>query len=132
MKKVGYKQIIEHVNDSPKIESKILDLTSVMSSRHDPSANKTTDVNTFLQRPVRYYFAVTTNGGGMTSAYNHACYFDKKEDAVKAHKELRLKLYDQVTAPFLKKINSRVCLTQTDKEKINTIIQRFDELKKVD
>lgn len=131
MKKTGYKQVIEHVNDSPQINSKILDLTSVMLSRYDSNAKKTTDVNTFLQRPVRYYFAVTTNGGGMTSGYNHACYFDKKEDAVKAHKELRLKLYDQVTAPFLKKINSRLCLTQDDKNKIHTIIKRFDELKKI-
>ena len=80
----------------------------------------------------RYYFDITVNGGGLSSAYKHLCYFDNKDQAENIHKDLCLKYYDQETKPFLKKIASKHFLTYKDKEKINSLFDKIDKMKSME
>jgi len=120
---IGYKQTITHVNDMPTIKTKIINMSNLYRYK-DGSQQR--------NQPDRYYFDVTVNGGGLMSAYKHACYFDNKEDAENKHKDLCLKFYDQETQPYLKKIKSNHFLSTKDKDKIFKIMDKIDNLKKVD
>jgi hypothetical protein len=126
MSVMGYKQIIEHKNDLPEIKTKIVNLSTLCRYKHKQiESHKSCE-------PDRYYFDITVNGSGLLSAYKHVCYFDNKEKAENIYKELRLKLYDQETKPFLKKIASNHILTTNDKEKIYKIFDKFENLKKIE
>jgi len=124
MSVMGYKQIIKHENDLPKIKTKIADLSTLCRYK-SAKTNK-------VHEPDRYYFDITLNGSGLLSAYKHVCYFDDKEKAESIYKELRLKLYDQETKPFLNKIASNYRLTTNDKERIYKIFNKFEKLKKIE
>lgn len=124
MSTIGYKQIIKHVNNLPKIKTKILNLSTLCRY-------KCYDLNN-IKKTDRYYFDVTVNGGGLLSAYKHVCYFDNKDEAEKTYRDLRIELYDQETKPFLNKIASNHFLTQEDKDKIYAIFDKHEKLKKVD
>ena len=124
MSTLGYKQVIEHVNDLPKVKTKILNLSTLCRY-------KCYDLNN-IKKYDRYYFDVTVNGSGLLSSYKHVCYFDNQDEAEKSYRDLRLKLYDQETKPFLKKIASNHFLTQKDKEKIYSIFDKHDKLKKLE
>jgi hypothetical protein len=124
MSNVGYKQIVEHKNDLPEIKTKILNLSTLCRYKCYDKNN--------IKKQDRYYFDVTVNGKGLLSAYKHVCYFDNKEIAEDIHKNLRLKLYDQETKPFLQKIASNHFLTQKDKEKIYNIFDKHDKLKAIE
>ena len=121
MSNVGYKQIVKHENSLPEIKTKIINLSTLC-------CYKCYDKNNTRQQD-RYYFDVTVNNTGLLSAYKHVCYFDDKEIAKNKYKDLRLKLYDQETKPFLNKIASRHFLTQKDKEKIYNIFDKHEKLK---
>lgn len=124
MSTIGYKQIIEHMNDLPKIKTKILNLSNIcryIDGTKDKSYGKD-----------RYYFDITVNGGGLSSAYKHICYFDDKFKAESLHKDLRTKYYDQETKPFLQKIASKHFLTYKDKEKIEELFAKIDKIKQVE
>lgn len=124
---IGYKQYQEHFNAIPEIKNEINELSLISTSRRDPNAKKTSDVNTFLKQPVKYYFDVTTRDKNVTTLFHHAYYYDKAEDAEKAHHMLRLKLYDQEVEPFMKKINKGKKLTETDQSRLQAIMQRMDK-----
>lgn len=120
MSTIGYKQVIVHTNDLPKIKTKIVNLSNIC--RYIDTKNKRNNQD-------RYYFDVTVNGGGLSSAYKHLYYFDNKDQAENSHKDLCLKYYDQETKPFLKKIASKHFLTYKDKEKINSLFDKIDKIK---
>ena len=120
MSTIGYKQVIVHTNDLPKIKTKIVNLSNIC--RYIDTKNKRNNQD-------RYYFDVTVNGGGLSSAYKHLYYFDNKDQAENSHKDLCLKDYDQETKPFLKKIASKHFLTYKDKEKINSLFDKIDKIK---
>ena len=120
MSTIGYKQVIVHTNDLPKIKTKIVNLSNIC--RYIDAKNKRNNQD-------RYYFDVTVNGGGLSSAYKHLYYFDNKDQAENSHKDLCLKYYDQETKPFLKKIASKHFLTHKDKEKINSLFDKIDKIK---
>lgn len=123
MSTIGYKQVIVHTNDLPKIKTKIVNLSNIC--RYIDTKNKRNNQD-------RYYFDVTVNGGGLSSAYKHLYYFDNKDQAENSHKDLCLKYYDQETKPFLKKIASKHFLTYKDKEKINSLFDKIDKIKNVE
>lgn len=124
---IGYKQYQEHFNTIPDIKNKISELSTISTSRRDPNAKKTSDVNAFLKRPVKYYFDVTTKDNNITTLFHHAYYYDHKDDAEKAHHMLKLKLYDQEVEPFMKKINKGKKLSEIDQSKLQAIMQRMDK-----
>lgn len=124
MSTIGYKQVIVHTNDLPKIKTKIVNLSNIC--RYIDCTNNKTNGHD------RYYFDVTVNGGGLTNAYKHLYYFDNKNQAENSHKDLCIKYYDQETKPFLKKIASKHFLTYKDKEKINSIFDKIDKIKQVE
>ena len=123
MSTIGYKQVIIHTNDLPKIKTKIVNLSNIC--RYIDTKNK-------RNHQDRYYFDVTVNGGGLSSAYKHLYYFDNKDQAENSHKDLCLKYYDQETKPFLKKIASKHFLTYKDKEKINSLFDHIDKIKNIE
>ena len=123
MSTIGYKQVIVHTNDLPKIKTKIVNLSNIC--RYIDTKNKRNNQD-------RYYFDVTVNGGGLSSAYKHLYYFDNKDQAENSHKDLCLKYYDQETKPFLKKIASKHFLTYKDKEKINSLFDKIDKIKNIE
>ena len=123
MSTIGYKQVIVHTNDLPKIKTKIVNLSNIC--RYIDAKNKRNNQD-------RYYFDVTVNGGGLSSAYKHLYYFDNKDQAENSHKDQCLKYYDQETKPFLKKIASKHFLTYKDKEKINSLFDKIDKIKNIE
>ena len=64
-----------------------------------------------------------------TTAFKHCYYFDNKEEAVSEHKKLKVKLYDQLTAPFLKKLDSKQSLSINDQMRLHAIFNRMDKLR---
>lgn len=124
---IGYKQSQTYFNKTPDIKNKINELSNIATSRYDPIAKRTNDINTFLKRPVKYYFDVTTKNQNVTTLFHHAYYYDKKEDAEKAHHLLRVQLYDQEIEPFMKKINKGKKLTEIDQSKLKAIIERMNK-----
>lgn len=128
-KVVGYKQNQEHFNCSPEIKTKISELSSISTCRYDPTAEKTGDIDEFLKRPIKYTYDITVKSEDALSVFKHSCYFDNREDAEKNHKNLRVKYYDQLTAPYLDKIKRRGKLSTYDQDEILGIIKKFDDLK---
>ena len=124
MSTVGYKQVVVHTNDLPKIKTKIVNLSNIC--RYVNCKNNETNGQ------ARYYFDVTVNGGGLSSACKHLYYFDDKVQAETSHKDLTLKYYDQETKPFLQKIASHHFLTYKDKEKIHSIFDKMDKIKSIE
>ena len=123
MSTIGYKQVIVHTNDLPKIKTKIVNLSNIC--RYIDAKNKRNNQD-------RYYFDVTVNGGGLSSAQKHLYYFDNKDQAENSHKDLCLKYYDQETKPIHKKIASKHFLTYKDKEKINSLFDKIDKIKNIE
>ena len=121
MSTLAYKQVIEHLNSSPVIKTKIIELSTLCRYKYRKD-----------NKPDRYFFDITLNNSGLMSASRHICYFDNKEEAEKKHRELQLKLYDQESEPFLRKIASNHYLTQKDKDKIMNLIDRFSNYKKIE
>ena len=119
---VGYKQTITHINNTPVIKAKIVNMSGLY--RYKDGSQKG-------NKPDRYYFDVTVNTDGLMSANKHACYFDSAEDAKNMHKEMLLKYYDQQVKPYLKKIASNHFLSTMDKDKILKIMDETENLKKV-
>lgn len=129
-KLVGYKQRQEHFNSIPKIESEINELSSIGTCRYDPKAYKTANIEDFLKRPLKYNFDITVKNKDTMSLFQHSCYFDTKEEAEKIHKKLRIKYFDQLTKPYLKKLSSNTKNISTfDQDDILNIFKKFDDLK---
>ena len=70
MSTIGYKQVIVHTNDLPKIKTKIVNLSNIC--RYIDAKNKRNNQD-------RYYFDVTVNGGGLSSAYKHLYFLTHKD-----------------------------------------------------
>ena len=124
---IGYRWNKDYFNVLPEVKHEIDELSTISTSRYDPNAKKTNDITTFMKRPFRYHFNVTTKNNGMSIPLNQSYYYDKKEDCEKAHHYLRLKLYDQETGPFLKKINAGKKLSEADQSRLLAIMERMDK-----
>lgn len=119
---IGYKQTKEYFNSVPQINSKIDDLSEVSTSYYDPKAPKTNDIKAFLKRPVRYHFAMTEKKPGSVTLFHHSCYFDNKDEALKAHQRFKLQVYDQRVSKYLNKINEGKQLSVVDQIELLNII----------
>lgn len=118
---IGYKQCIKYFNEYPNIKNEINELSNISTTRYNLNEKQTSDLNEFLKRPIRYYFDVTIKNKNISTLFCNSYYFDKKDDAEKAHHQLKLQIYDQKTAPFLNKINKGKKLTTLDKEKLTKL-----------
>lgn len=126
-KRIGYKQSQDYFNTTPIITDKIYDLSTICETRFDPT-KKAKTVSDLLQIPPKYYFSLNTKEKTASTLFKHCCYYDNLNDAKKAHKTFKLKLYDQETAPYLKKISNKRKLTLEDKDKILGIFDHIDNL----
>ena len=122
---VGYDQNIRHDNDKPAIKNDIYALSPISTSRYNPNEKATADIESFLKRPVKYYFNVVTKSKKETTAFKHSYYFDKQSEAIEEHRKLKVKWYDQLTKPFLDKLEHSSQLSIPDQVKLNTIIERL-------
>jgi len=125
---IGYKQYKEHFNSAPDIKMEIAELSTLGNCRYNPNDKKTADISEFLKRPVRYHFDIKVKPANVPTLFHHACYFDSKEDAEKAHRQFKIKLYDQQTKPYLDKIAKKRNLSVEDQEKILQIIDMIDKI----
>jgi len=124
MKTVGYKQFTEYFNKVPENYKRIDSISDLNTSYYDPTAKKATTIQEIHKRKKRYCFNLTipTNN---TSAKKHIYYYDSKEEAQKHHKQLKAQLYDQLTKPYLKKIERGRKLTIKDEETLIEIMNSF-------
>jgi hypothetical protein len=130
---IGYKQYQEHFNTHPEIKNNILELSTIGKSHYNPELPKTSNVNTVLARPVRYYFNVTIRKNEESSCFKHSYYFDDIIEAKKAHLSMRKKFYDQKMEPYLKKIKAKnQSLSLEDKDNIFNLIDYMNKLKVID
>ena len=125
---VGYRQNIKHLNKKPDLKNNIYELSTVSISRYYPDAPKTSDPKVALQRSPRYCFNVSTKAKEDTTAYRHCYYFDNKDEAIAEHTKLRLRWYDQLTAPILKKLEHSAQLSIQDQMRLDSIINRIERL----
>ena len=128
-KSVGYKQLKEHFNAFPEADFTIDTLSAIGTCRYDPEAKKTASMQDFMKRPVKYYFNVLEKVPQRATSFQHSYFFDKKEDAEKCHKQLRIKLYDQLTKKYLDKMDSNKRLTVYDQAELLKIIDQVSALR---
>ena len=126
---VGYGQNIKYLNKKPDLKTEIYDLSAVVESRYNTSKEKISSVEEFMKYPIKYCFNVSAKSKTETTAFKHCYYFDNKEEAVSEHKKLKVKLYDQLTAPFLKKLDSKQSLSINDQMRLHAIFNRMDKLR---
>ena len=126
---VGYKQSLIYMNKKPEIKTEIYDLSAIVESRRDNSKEVITSVQEFMKKPIKYCFNVSVKADTEKTAFRHSYYFDNKEEATKEHKKLKVKLYDQLTEPFLKKLNTQQTLSMQDQLKLNLIFDKLDRLR---
>lgn len=125
---VGYGQYVTHINKKPDLKSEIYDLSTVSISRYNPDEPKTSDPQVMLKRSPRYCFNVSAKSKQETTAYRHSYYFDNIEEAKEEHRKLKIRLYDQLTAPILQKLKSSANLTIKDQILLQDIMTRIDNL----
>lgn len=130
MSLTGYKQNQKYVNCVPEVKTKIHALSNIRVTRYDPYAEKTCNAEDFMKRPVRYNFSITTQAKEAFSLFTHNCYFDTLKSAQDAHKDFRLKLYDQKVKPYLNKLKTTK-LTGDEKTEILDIFDEIDKLKEI-
>jgi len=124
MKTVGYKQFTEYFNESPKNYKYIDSISDLNTSYYDPTAKKVTTIKEMHKRKKRYCFNLTIPTSS-TSSKRHIYYYDSKEEAQKYHRKLKAQLYDQLTKPYLKKIENGRKLTIRDEETLTEIMNSF-------
>lgn len=125
---VGYGQKVEHLNTKPDIKTEIYDLSTVSVSHYYPDKPKTSNPKEVLERKPRYCFNVSSKTKEQTTAFRHSYYFDSKEEATQEHKKLKIKLYDQLTSPILKRLKHCSQLSIQDQTLLSSIIERIDAL----
>ena len=126
---VGYGQKIEHVNTKPDLKTDIYDLSTLSTSYYYPNKPKTSDPKEVLKRTPRYCFNVSSKTKEQTTAFRHSYYFDSKEEAAEEHRKLKVKLYDQLTEPILKRLEHCSQLSIQDQTLLDSIIERIDKLR---
>ena len=126
---VGYGQHTTHFNKKPELESNIYDLSRIAKSWYDPKASKTETKEEILKRKAKYFFSVSTKAKTETTAHRHSYYFDNETEARAEHQKLKVRLFDQLTEPLLKKAKSNVGLGIQDQLQLNSIMERFDNLR---
>lgn len=124
MKAVGYKQFTEYFNKIPGNYKKIDSISDINISYYDPTAKKVNTLQDLYKRKKRYCFNLTIPTD-TSSAKKHIYYFDSEKEAKKHHRQLKTQLYDQLTKPFLSKINRGRKLTIQEEEKLTEIINSF-------
>ena len=125
---VGYGQYVSHINENPDLKNEIYDLSTVSISRYNPDAPKTSDPQVMLKRSPRYCFNVSSKSKQETTAYRHSYYFDSIEKAKEEHRKLKIRLYDQLTAPILQRLKSSSRLNISDQVLLDDIIAKIDSL----
>ena len=131
-KKIGYKQFTESFNQSPNIKGRIAKLSTISTCRYDPVAPKTSNLETFLKRPIKYCFSIVSKKNTEISYSMHTCYYDKKEDAIEAHSKHKIELYDQLTTPYLKQLKANRRLSLHDKDMLFKIFDDMDKLNEIE
>ena len=126
---VGYGQYFKHINTKPDLENDIYDLSTLCISRYHPDQPSTDNVKEILSRSPRYYFNVSTKAKSETTASRHSYYFDNKEEASVEHKKLRIRLYDQLTEPLLKKLQHTSQLSIQEQTFLDSIVSRIECLR---
>ena len=126
---VGYGQNINHINTKPDIKTEIYDLSTMSTSWYYPEAPKTNDLRVVLARKPRYCFNVSAKSKKESTAYRHSYYFDNKEEATEEHRKLKVRLYDQLTTPILKKLKHSSQLSIHDQTNLYEIMRRIENLR---
>ena len=126
---VGYDQYIKHFNTKPDLKNDIYDLSTISISRYYPDKPKTSDPKEVLSRSPRYCFGVSTKSKQETTAFRHSYYFDSKEEAAEEHKKLRVRLFDQLTAPLLDKLKNCSYMSVQDQYQFDSIVKRIERLR---
>lgn len=123
---VGYKQQITHINKKPDLKTNIYDLSGIAKSWYDPTAPKAQTKEEILKRKAKYFFSVSSKSKADTTAYRHSYYFDNETEAKMEHQKLKVRLYDQLTEPLLKKLEVAKTLSVQDQIQLHSIIERIN------
>ena len=126
---VGYGQQITHINKKPELESNVYDLSCIAKTWYDPKAPKAKTKEEILKRKARYFFSVATKAKTETTAFKHSYYFDDEKEAREEHQKLKLRLYDQLTAPLLKKLKGSAQLGPLDQIFFESVVERLNKLR---
>lgn len=124
MKTIGYKQCTEYFNREPMAYHRIDGISDINTSYYNPAAKKAETKEELLARKKRYCFNLTIPTSNVT-AKRHVYYFDSEKKAKTYHRKLKIQLYDQLTKPFLKKINRGRKLSLREEEILTNIINSF-------
>lgn len=125
MRVLEYKQLKEYFNEKINTYKKIENVSELNISYYNPNLKKTTNLKEILNRPKRYCFNIKTPTNSKCGAKQDVYYYDSKAEAEQEHKKARLQFYDQLTSPFLKKIDSGKKLCKSDIKKIYEIVNSF-------
>lgn len=126
---VGYGQSINHLNAKPDLKNDIYDLSTISISRYYPDKPATSNPKEVLSRSPRYCFGVSTKSKQETTAFRHSYYFDSKEEAAEEHRKLRVRLFDQLTAPLLERLKNCSHMSVQDQCQFDSIVRRIESLR---
>lgn len=125
MRYLEYKQFKKYFNEKFNNYKKIENVSKLNISYYNPFLNKTNSIEEMLKRPKRYYFNVVVPTNSKCHAKQETYYYDSKQEAEQEYKKAKLQFYDQLTKPYLEKIDAGKKLCDTDIKKIYEIIDSF-------
>ena len=121
-KKVAYKQTIEHVNEkSPSPLMRFESITNLSKTYYNPNLPKTTDINEFLKRAVRYQFTVFLKSNGVVALPLHTFIYDDLKQAKKMHSHYMKAWIDEQIEPYRKLVQKGKTLTEEQLRKCEEI-----------
>lgn len=122
VKRVAYKQVIEHVNEkSPLALTRFESITPLNSTRYNPDLPKTDDINEFLKRKLRYEFKIYLKSQGVTALPLHRFIFDSKALADKMYSYYMRAWIDEQIEPYRKLVKKGKTLTPAQLQKCEEI-----------
>jgi len=117
MKKVAYKQTIEHINQEFNIPKnyKIGKVSDICKSYYNPDLPKTNNLEEFYKRAPRYSFTVYLRGSITLPC--HTFLFNTEQSAKNMHKKYLARYIDQELEKYRKRVNSgkKLSISEIDK-----------------
>lgn len=119
---VEYKQAAEYINELPAKFFKIHNITKLTSTRYNNNLPKTSDLNEFLKRPLRYSFTVFARYNKDDRLPCKNLYlFDNEKDAKFAYRKVMSIWIDEQLEPYRKIVKKGKSLTSYQIEKCKEI-----------
>lgn len=125
---VEYKQSTEYINKLPDKFFKIYNVTNLSTTRYNPTLPKTSDIDEFLKRPVRYTFSVFARDNKEDRLPSQKLYlYDNEKIAQTAYKKVMKVWIDDQIEPYRKLVSKGKELTSYQIEKCKAIQELLPE-----